>query len=463
MANPNTVNANSLSHDDLLGVRTGSRPISRLTQPFRDFARLQASGGILLLVCTVIALIWANSPFAESYTKLFATIVTVSAGTFVISKPLLLWINDFLMAVFFFVVGLEIKREVLFGELSSLRQAALPIAAGIGGMILPAVLYLILNLRGPGAGGWGVPMATDIAFALGVLTLLGNRVPSSLKVFLAAFAIADDIGAVLVIALFYTAKVSLGALLFGFFLLALSALANWSGVRNPLIYALIGLFLWVAFLKSGIHATVAGVLLAMTIPARAHLASAAFMDRVRTTLVKFERGEIASLSERHEIIYDLEHAAERVQTPLHRMEHSLHPWVTFFIMPVFALANAGVTLIGPEGTGFTGIAGPVPLGIILGLVLGKPIGVTLLAWLAVRVGIAAKPEGVTWLQIHGVGWLGGIGFTMALFIAGLAFPNAAHLGNAKLGILTGSLIAGIVGFVLLYRIGNSNNEATESS
>ena len=436
--------------------------IYRLIRPFQEFARLQASSGILLLACTVLALLWANSPWAGGYTHLLETKVTVGGGGFALSESLLHWINDGLMAVFFFVIGLEIKREILAGELSSLRQAALPIAAALGGMIAPALIYLVLNEGGAGSRGWGIPMATDIAFALGVLALLGSRVPAALKVFLAAFAIADDIGAVLVIALFYTAQINFLALALGFGFLVLAALANWSGVRRPLIYALLGMVIWVAFLESGVHATVAGVLLAMTIPASARLDPAGFLAQGRSVLDQFERADlpdnILTNAERQAALHTLEHAAEQVQTPLQRMEHALHPWVSFFIMPVFALANAGVPL-----TGSAAITHPIPLGIILGLVLGKPLGVTLFAWLAVRSGLAAKPEGVSWRHVHGAGWLGGIGFTMALFISGLAFGDPASLAQAKLGILCASLIAGIVGYLLLRGGGKSPVSARDGS
>jgi NhaA family Na+:H+ antiporter len=428
-------------------------PIYRLIYPFQMFARREASSGILLLFCAVLALFWANSPWAAGYTQLFSTEITIRMGSFVISKALLLWINDGLMAIFFFVVGLEIKREVLAGELSSLRQAALPVAAAIGGMVTPALFYMMLNAGGAGAKGWGIPMATDIAFALGVLALLGSRTPTSLKVFLAAFAIADDIGAVLVIALFYTAKITAGALALGFGFLALSALANWAGVRHPLVYTLLGFATWVAFLKSGVHATVAGVLLAMTIPARARIDPETFLARAHAVLERFERADdaegdgtngIRASVERQAALHTLEHSCERAQTPLHRLEHTLHPWVSFFVMPVFALANAGVALSGAGS-----LAHSIPLGILLGLVLGKPLGVTLFAWLAVRSRIADMPHLVTWRHVHGAAWLGGIGFTMALFIAELAFSDPSRLAAAKLGILCGSLVTGVVGYLIL--------------
>jgi NhaA family Na+:H+ antiporter len=298
-------------------------------------------------------------------------------------------------------------------------------------------------------------MATDIAFALGVLALLGSRAPTSLKVFLTAFAIADDIGAVLVIAFFYTEQILWGALGAGAVFLVLLVLANLSGIRSPLVYALLGVALWVAFLKSGVHATVAGVLLAMTIPARARIDPRVFVHCARSVLDQFEkadigRGDIATEAERQAALHTLEEACEQVQTPLQRLEHMLHPWVTFAIMPIFALANAGVPL-GSGGAG--GLADPVSLGIILGLFLGKPIGVTLFAWLAVRLGLASLPGDLTWKHIHGAGWLGGIGFTMALFIASLAFAGSPVLLAAKIGILAASVIAGVAGYLFVRNAG----------
>src|SRR6267378_3711774 len=364
-------------------------PIQRLVRPFQEFADLEASGGLLLIGCTVVALIWANSPFADSYFHLWHANRTVGFAGRLLSEPLHFWINDGLMALFFLLVGLEIKREILVGELASFQRAVLPIAAALGGMIVPASLYTLLNHGGPGAAGWGIPMATDIAFALGVLALLGSRVPTSLKVFLAALAIADDIGAVLVIAFFYTERISwisLGG--GGVFFVALLG-ANRAGVRHLLIYAILGLGLWVAFLQSGIHATVAGVLLAITIPARQRTAS-------RAVLTSNE-------------------------SPMLRLEHALIPWNRYLIMPVFALANAGVAL----GSGAArSVVAPVSLGVICGLVIGKPIGIVLFSWLAIRTRLAGMLDGIGWCQIVGVGMLGGIGFTMSLFIANLAFGEA---------------------------------------
>jgi NhaA family Na+:H+ antiporter len=422
-----------------------------ILRPFQEFAKLEASGGILLLFFTVVALVWANSSWANTYFSLWQTRITVGFGTAVLSKPLLLWINDGLMAVFFFVVGLEIKREILVGELASPRQAALPIAAALGGMLIPAGLYLIFNAGTERAAGWGIPMATDIAFALGVLALLGNRVPLALKVFLTALAIVDDIGAVLVIALFYTAEISLTSLLVGAGFLVCLAIANVAGARHPLIYALLGIGLWLAFLKSGVHATVAGVLLAMTIPSKARINANEFLSRSRAMLDDFERtGEsgdsVMTNAARQAALHTLERMCEHVATPMQRLEHALHPWVSFAIMPVFALANAGVSI---GGEFLTTLTSPVSLGVALGLVIGKQVGILLFSWLAVRSRLAVLPHTVTWRQIYGAGWLGGIGFTMSLFIASLAFENGALLPTAKVGILTASSIAGIIGWLLL--------------
>ena len=426
-------------------------PVERIVRPFQDFAHKQSSGGILLIIATTVALVWANSPWSESYAALWHTKVTVGVGDFSISKDLTHWINDGLMAIFFFVVGLEIKREVLVGELSSARNAALPVAAALGGAVVPALIYLAINAGTEGSAGWGIPMATDIAFALGVLALLGDRVPLALKVFLTALAIVDDIVAVLVIALFYTSDISWGALAFGGLILLALVVANLLGVGKTLVYALLGLGLWLCFLLSGIHATIAGVLLALTIPAISFINPGAFLERSRYVLDRFEKagekGEnVLANEERQAALHALNHAAYKLEPPLHELEHALHPWVVFAIMPLFALANAGVPLGGSIGEA---LSSPVALGIVAGLVVGKQLGITLFAWLAVRSGISELPEGIGWRHVYGAGWLAGIGFTMSLFISDLAFSEGSLVEEAKLGILAASLIAGVVGWTIL--------------
>lgn len=426
-----------------------STPAERLLHPFQEFLHKEASGGILLLICTVVALLWANSPLAGGYNNLWQTNLTIGIGSFVLAKPLLLWINDGLMAIFFFVVGLEIKREVLVGELASFRQATLPVAAAIGGMVVPALIYVIFNFSDSGASGWGIPMATDIAFALGVLALLGKCAPLSLKVFLTALAIVDDIGAVLVIALFYTAEIAWVSLAIAAGFLFLLMIVNRLGVRHPLVYMILGIGLWVAFLKSGVHATIAGVLLAITIPSKARIDAQKFVTHSRAILNDFESASASQgdLNETQQAaLQALETTVQYAEAPLQRIEHTLHPWVAYFIMPIFALANAGVTLGGEFSSAVTH---PISLGIVAGLILGKQLGITSLVWLAVKSKLADLPSGLTWRQIYGASWLAGIGFTMSLFIAGLAFGDTPSLSIAKVGILVASLIAGIVGWAIL--------------
>ena len=434
-----------------MSVAREQPPVERIVRPFQEFARKQSSGGILLIVATAVALAWANSPWGESYAALWHTRLTVGVGDFSISKDLTHWINDGLMAVFFLVVGLEIKREVLVGELSSARNAALPIAAALGGAVVPALIYLAINAGTEGSAGWGIPMATDIAFALGVLALLGDKAPVALKVFLTALAIVDDIVAVLVIALFYTSEVSWGALGVGAAFLAALVVANLIGVGRTLVYALLGVGLWLCFLLSGVHATIAGVLLALTVPAISFINPGAFLDRSRYVLDRFEqageKGEnVLSNEERQAALRALNHAAYKLEPPLHELEHALHPWVVFAIMPLFAFANAGVQLGGGVGDALTS---PVTVGIVAGLVVGKQLGITLFAWLAVKSGLSELPRGVGWRHVYGAGWLAGIGFTMSLFISDLAFSNGELVEAAKLGILAASLVAGAVGWTIL--------------
>ena len=431
----------------------GKTTIETLTKPFEEFARLESSGGILLIGCTLAALLWANSPWSHAYFELWHTKLTVGFAEATLSKEIHFWINDGLMAIFFLLVGLEIKREVLIGELASLQKAALPLFAAIGGMFLPAGFYFLFNQSGPGVAGWGVPMATDIAFALGVLTLLGDRVPTQLKVFLAALAIADDIGAVLVIAFFYTDQLSwISLAVAGVFFLALIVM-NRIGARHPLIYIILGLGLWLGFLQSGIHATVAGVLLALTIPSHRRIDSEAFLDRSDKILGEFRHADkcedaIEASATRSAALSLLATDCHYAEAPMLRFEHALVPWIKHAIMPLFALANAGVYL---GGDVFQDLVSPISIGIICGLVLGKPLGIAVFAWLAVRLRLAALPSGVNWRQILGVGMLGGIGFTMSLFISSLAFVNNAEIEIAKIGILVASIVSAVAGTLVVFK------------
>ena len=420
---------------------------SRLTAPFQDFAQRGVLSGLLLMSATAIALVWANSPWAESYFHLWE--IKLSAG--LASRPVVgsihHWINDGLMTVFFLLVGLEIKRELLVGELSNLRLAVLPIAAAIGGMIIPGLLYAVVNRGGPGAAGWGIPMATDIAFSLGILTLLGSRVPSSLKIFLAALAIVDDMGAVLVIAVFYTAGIDIMSLATaGVLAMSLLAMNRWQ-VRSLTPFVLVGIALWGALLSSGIHATIAGVILALAIPSKTRINATEFSTAARGYLDDFDRAEtgdfqVLTSKGQQEALSALEMASTSVHVPLLRLEHALHGVVGYAIMPLFAFANAGVALGDASGL----VLDPVAVGVILGLLVGKPAGVMLFSWIAVKIGWATLPAEVSWRQILGVGFLAGIGFTMSLFVGSLAFGASPLYDAAKVGVLVGSALAGIVGW-----------------
>ena len=428
------------------------RPVDQnpLFRSLQRFLALETAGGLLLLACAVVALVWANSPWSDAYHHFFHTYITVGFGDFQIKHSLLHWINDGLMALFFFVVGLEIKREVLVGELRSPRQAALALAGALGGMIVPALLYTAVAMGTEGAAGWGIPMATDIAFALGVLMLMGKRAPLSLKIFLTALAIADDLGAVLVIALFYTAELNLPALLGGLAVVVLLFGIARFGIRQTWPYAVGGLAVWLLFLLSGVHATVAGVLVALTIPASRWIDESDFAQRMQASLDQFRKGLDAEAKDpdasQRDAMHDMEVALRAADAPLFRMEHALHGWVALFILPLFALGNAGVTFAGGLDLGH-----PVTLGVLLGLIVGKPIGVLLLSWLAVKTKLAVLPGDVSWKQMAGVACLTGIGFTMSLFIATLAFGEGALLDAAKVGILGASLVSGVLGWVLLSR------------
>ena len=420
---------------------------------FEWFVHSEVMGSILLLACTVTALVWANSPWAESYFDLLHKYIGVSWGGAEFKLSLHHWINDGLMVVFFFVVGLEIKRELVVGELSSFGKAALPVMAAIGGMVVPAVLFIVVAAGGEGARGWGIPMATDIAFALGVLAIFGTRAPLGLKVFLTALAIADDLGAVAVIAIFYTEKINVTALIVAAVLLTLIFAAIRAGIRRRGVLYLLIIGFWLAVFSSGIHATVAGILVAMLIPVRPRVDPEEFIDGTEARLERIKQMEVSAdslLSNREQLdIVEGIHRCSKDALPTGLvLEHFLHPIQVWLILPLFALANAGVVI---GGDLMAVLANPLALGIIVGLVIGKPLGISFFSWLAVKSGHGALPEGVTWGQIAGVGCLAGIGFTMSLFITDLAFDNEMLIATAKVGILAASLVSGVVGYILLSR------------
>jgi NhaA family Na+:H+ antiporter len=393
---------------------------SRLTQSLRAFLHAEAAGGLVLLAATACALAWSNGPAAESYHHLREIPLGFELGGLPFRMSVEHWINDGLMALFFFVVGLEIKREILVGELASPRRAALPVAAAVGGAVLPALLYLVFNHDGPHAAGWGVPMATDIAFAVGILAILGSGVPDWLKTFLVALAITDDLIAVAVIALFYTSGVSTGPLLLAGGLLAAMVLLNIAGIRRPVWFLLLAIALWAAVLASGVHATVAGVAAAATIPARD--------DPTR----------------------------DRPEAPLAGLEHRLLPWTTYLVLPLFALVNAGVAVRG--STLALAATSPISIGVLVALVLGKPLGILGASWLACSSGLARLPEGGRWSQLAGAACLGGIGFTMSIFIGSLAFPEGELLDLARIAVLAGSVVSAAAGYVALRISGSGRAE-----
>lgn len=437
-------------------------PVDRILAPFREFARNSAASGILLMAAAIVALAWANSPAASTYAALWETRLEIGLADAVLSKSIHDWINDGLMALFFFVVGLEIKREVLIGELGSIRRAMLPITAAIGGAVVPAVILVAIVGPGADARGWAIPMATDIAFALGVLALLGDRIPIGLRVFMAALAIVDDLIAVLVIGLFYTSEVSVPGLVAAGACLGLLVGANALGVRRPIVYGMLGLATWFAVLQSGVHPTVAGVLVALTIPARTRLDAAGFAARATAIVGAFAEREArrapAKAEDHHDELWELEEISERAQAPMLRFEHALQPWVAFVVVPIFALANAGIAIDADVGSL---LADPLVLGVAIGLVVGKQIGITLAVVLALRFGLASLPSGMRLAHVYGAAWLGGIGFTMSIFIADLAFADDARLALAKLGVLMASAVAGVGGYLVLRHATRATRAATE--
>ncbi len=427
-------------------------PIDKiLIRPLTRFINNSTTSGIVLFLTAVVALILANSPLKAAYHDFWEHTFSIGYDNFVVSKSLHHWINDGLMSVFFFVVGLELKREIMAGELSRPKDALLPIFAAVGGMVAPALCFILVNQSSPEIDGWGIPMATDIAFALGILYLLGDRVPVSLKIFLTALAIADDLGAVLVIAFFYTSDISLVSLAVGGGFFAVLILANLLGVRNIVFYGLIGIGgLWMAFLLSGVHATIAGVIAALTIPANVKIEDKQFVNKMNALTNDFESTASNNVSllthEQLHIIDKIRFYAKAALTPLQRLEHALHPFVAFVVMPIFALANAGITF---SGSFFTNLISDVSLGVILGLVAGKFLGIVLTSKLLVKLKIAELPTGLNWRHIYGVSLLAGVGFTMSLFITDLAFADANYILQAKIGIFVASVSCGIGGFLVL--------------
>lgn len=433
--------------------KKNNHPLGGVLEPFQRFFQIEASGGIVLLVFTLIALVWANSRWGDIYQNLWHYDFTIGVqGKFSITKDILHWINDGLMAIFFFVVGLEIKRELLTGELSSVKQASLPIAAAIGGMAVPATVYVIINTNPNTEVGWGIPMATDIAFSLGILSLLGKRVPIALKVFLVAFAIVDDLGAILIIALFYSEQIYWNYLFIGLGLIIILVLFNRLNIKSIPPYMVIGWIIWYLFLKSGIHPTIAGVLIAFTIPLKRTIKLKEFREKIQYNIDTFctfpnQKSRMTLTHEQLAAIDNMEEEILRVQSPVQRLEHQLHGFVTYVVMPLFALTNAGVVLRSASiANVFTDLSGIIEIS----LVIGKMIGIFLFSWIAVKLGVASLPDRVKWSHIMSLGFLGGMGFTMSLFISNLAFSSEALLNPAKIGILTGSLIAGLVGYFSLY-------------
>ena len=434
----------------------------QILKPAQQFFNKEASSSILLIAATVIALIWTNSDVGETYHKFWHTQISFTFGYFHISKTLLHWVNDGLMSLFFFTVGLEIKREILVGELATPKKALLPVIAALGGMIVPGLIYAAINIGLPTIHGWGIPVATDIAFALGAVAVFGRRLPVGLRIFLAAFAIADDLGAVVIIAIFYTKEIVWSNLIISLVLIFGLAVANFFWIRQTLIYAILGLAVWFFVLGSGVHPTIAGVIVSFFVPARGRYDTDNFLQNVKKITEKFECEEQSCgysilLNQEHlYAVQALELACHDVETPLQRLMHALHPWVAFLILPLFAMGNTGLIF---RGIVFSeAVSSPVILGIIFGLVVGKPIGILLFSYLSVKTGIASLPQEVRWSHIFGGAMLGGIGFTMSLFLSELSFTDPHIIDYARIAILTGSILSAIFGMSYLGFISISGSD-----
>ncbi|WP_338732175.1 Na+/H+ antiporter NhaA [Mangrovimonas cancribranchiae] len=420
-----------------------------LLSPFQKFVKIESFSGLLLLAATVLALIWSNSPFADSYTALWDYKVGITTEAFELNKPLILWINDGLMAIFFFLIGLEIKREFLIGELNSPKKIGFPLVGAFGGMAIPVLCFFLINNNPETLKGWGIPMATDIAFSLAILTALGKRIPLSLKVFLTAFAIVDDLGAVLVIAIFYSSSIKFALLGVAILLLVFLYILSYKGIYSKFFTIALGIVIWILFLKSGIHPTLAGVLLAFSVPIRQKINTQEFINTLVSITDNIKQASILNKpilsKEQIQQIDDLEDWTYKYQSPLQQIEHNLHDWVAYFIIPVFAFANAGVIINSSAPLAFNLVTA-----IVVSLVLGKSIGITLFVVLAQKIKLINIPNDITIWHIIGVSFLAGIGFTMSIFIAGLAFAgNPINIDSAKIGILIGSLISAVIGFLIL--------------
>jgi len=433
-----------MGKDDLAYSRNThlpNRPIQRLQRPFQAFMHVESASGVVLLLCTVIALVAANSSFAEAYDGFWHQDLRLAVGQFELVHSLAHWVNDGLMAVFFFVIGLEIKRELVIGELSDPKKVVLPVAAALGGVLVPVMIYLAFQRGQPGQGGWAVPMATDIAFVVGCLSLLGKRIPYGLGILMLSLAIVDDLMAVGVIAIFYTSSISASWLVgAGVGIIAILVL-NRLGVRSVWIYFIAGAWVWLCTLESGVHSTIAGVIVGLLTPAHPWLGGPQFLGFLRHT-DDMLRKEETHVAEARDLVADLSFASREAVSPLYRIESALHPWVAFGIMPLFALANAGVPIE------LSGIGEPVAVAVAAGLFFGKPTGIFGASWLTVKLGWATRPEGVTWPILGGAAFLGGIGFTMALFVASLGLSGAL-LVSAKIGIILGSFASAVIGMLIL--------------
>ncbi|TJY36114.1 Na+/H+ antiporter NhaA [Pontimicrobium aquaticum] len=422
---------------------------SSILTPFQKFVKIESLSGLLLLAATILALVWVNSPFGDSYQAIWQYELGFKTESFELSKPLILWINDGLMAIFFFLIGLEIKREFLIGELNSLKKVAFPLFGALGGMLVPVLLFMVLNQNPETFKGWGIPMATDIAFSLAILKVLGNRIPLSLKIFLTAFAIVDDLGAVLVIALFYSGNLNVMLLVYALLILAFLYLLSYKGIYSKFLLIFLGAIVWLLFLKAGIHPTLAGILLAFSVPVRQRVKTPEFINNLVSITNNIKKAEVIDKpilsKEQISEIDDLEDWTNKYQSPLQHLEHSLHDWVAYVIIPIFALANAGV-LISGDMTLDTALV----QNIVICLVIGNSIGISSIIFIAKKLKLIEIPKDIAFKQIIGVSFLAGIGFTMSIFIASLAFAdNPMYIDSAKIGILIGSLISAVTGFIIL--------------